>query len=173
MNSSDKDAVNGASLRMRPASRALILSHDNSALFVRFEFSTGVFWALPGGGKEGNETYEQALVRELTEEVGLEDPHIGPIIWTRKQLVPNFGKYDGQSEQIFLVKVPSRFEPAPSMSWEELRAENVFEIRWWSLTELYEATENSEVKWIPQDLPRLVIDIIENGPPSRPLPIGL
>jgi len=164
-------------LRMRPASRGLILSDDGHVLLVKFEFEKrGVFWAMPGGGREDNETFEEALVRELKEEVGLENFSIGPHIWNRQQMIPNFGHWHGQTEQIYLVKVGERFEPKPAMTWEQLNAENIFEIRWWSLDELLAAkddqTEGGSI-WGPKDLPELVVGIAKNGPPSSPIEIGV
>jgi 8-oxo-dGTP diphosphatase len=164
-------------LRMRPAARALILSDDGYVLLVKFEFGQrGVFWAMPGGGKEEHETFVEALERELKEEVGLEEFVLGPHIWNREQLIPNFGEWDGQREQIFLVQVPQRFDPNPAMTWEQLNSENIFEIRWWSLEELMAAKDDSTEGgslWAPRDLAELATAIAKNGPPSSPLDIGV
>jgi len=160
---------------MRLASRALILTEDKShVLLVKFDIpNRGIFWALPGGGKEEGESYEDAIRRELREEVGLDNVELGPHIWNRHQLIEGFGKYDGQSEQIYLVTVGEKFEPKPEMTWEELNAENVFEIRWWSLDELSQVVVDSTAQCIPSTLPRLVIEFAQNGPPVGPVQIGV
>ena len=165
---------------MRPASRALILTDDGChILLVKFELEKrGVFWALPGGGKEEGESFEDALARELREEVGLSTTNytIGPHIWTREHLNENFGEYNGQREQVYLVRVGAKFEPSPSLSWDQLNAENIFEIRWWSMEELAAAkddvTEGGSI-WCPRDIWELVSGIVENGPPNSPLEIGV
>ena len=63
-----------AGLRIRTAVRALLLDPPERVLLVRFDFPSGeVRWALPGGGVEPGETFDEALHRELIEEVGLHD----------------------------------------------------------------------------------------------------
>ena len=61
----------GNGSRIRQAARGAIIDPQERILLVRFEFPTGTRWALPGGGIEADETPEQALRRELAEEVGL------------------------------------------------------------------------------------------------------
>ena len=58
-------------MRIREAVRALVLDPDDRVLLVRFEFPTATVWAMPGGGIEAGETIDDALRRELTEELGL------------------------------------------------------------------------------------------------------
>ena len=41
----------------------------------------------PGGGLEGDETFEEAAVRELREETGITGVEIGPWIWLREKQV--------------------------------------------------------------------------------------
>ena len=50
--------------------RVIVYRDDGKSLLVRGRFSRQE-WALPGGGVNRNESYEQAAVRETLEEVGL------------------------------------------------------------------------------------------------------
>ena len=50
--------------------RVIVYRDDGKILLVRSRFSRQE-WALPGGGVNRNESYEQAAVRETLEEVGL------------------------------------------------------------------------------------------------------
>ena len=50
--------------------RVIVYRDDGDILLVRSRFSRQE-WALPGGGVNRNESYEQAAVRETLEEVGL------------------------------------------------------------------------------------------------------
>jgi 8-oxo-dGTP diphosphatase len=157
-------------LRIRPAARAIVLDPDDRILLVRFLFPTGkTFWATPGGGIEAGESSDDAIRRELVEETGLESVAVGPVVWTRLHIVPFIGGlYDGQHEQYHLVRTPS-FTPAPRLSWEQLNAEYVFELRWWALAELEEAEET----FAPGRLPELLGDLVRDGPPSTPLDAGV
>ena len=104
-------------LRIREAVRAVVISPDQQVLLVRFEFPTGTRWALPGGGIDTGETPEDALRRELVEEVGYHDAVVGPHLWNRLHIVPFFnGQFDGQRERIHLVEVAAPFEPRPALT---------------------------------------------------------
>jgi len=50
--------------------RVIVYRNDGKILLVRSRFSRQK-WALPGGGANRNESYEQAAVREVLEEVGI------------------------------------------------------------------------------------------------------
>ena len=50
--------------------RVIVYRDDGRILLVRSCFSRQE-WALPGGGVNRNESYEQAAVREVLEEIGL------------------------------------------------------------------------------------------------------
>jgi 8-oxo-dGTP pyrophosphatase MutT (NUDIX family) len=164
-----------AGLRIREAARALIVDPDDRVLLVRFEFPGATRWALPGGGLEPGETPEDALRRELVEEVGLHDPDIGPHIWTRLHVIPFIdGRWDGQREQIHLVR-SHRFEPAPMLSVEELQQEYVFELRWWHLHEIAAATAAAgETRlFVPQALASLLDEILGGRIPDAPVDIDI
>ncbi|CAG7571026.1 NUDIX domain-containing protein [Barrientosiimonas humi] len=119
-------------MNLRESARALIVDEANSVLLVHFDWAgldlPDGFWANPGGGLEPGESQRDALARELDEEVGLAIHDIGPEVWTKTAIFP-MGEWDGQVDHIHLVRVP-HFTPAPRLSPEQLRAENVHEIRW-------------------------------------------
>jgi 8-oxo-dGTP pyrophosphatase MutT (NUDIX family) len=155
-------------LRIRPAARAIVIDPADRILLVRFEFPGRSLWATPGGGIEPGETPEEALRRELAEEAGLTAVDIGPAVWTRLHIIPFIdGQWDGQHEEYHLVRT-SAFTPQPSHSWEQLNAEYVFELRWWTLDELDEAAET----FAPRRLPELVRDLLRDGLPAEPIDVG-
>lgn len=155
-------------MRIREAVRALVTDDDGRALLVRFEFPAGTRWALPGGGIDEGETAHDALRRELGEELGLHGPVIGVHIWNRLHIVAFVnGQYDGQREQIYEVRVPSGFVPQPMFSWQQLNAEYVFELRWWTLAEL----EAAGVHTAPSALTALLRDYLANGAPPEPIDV--
>ena len=156
-------------LRIRPAARAVVLDPHDRILLVRFEFPHRSFWATPGGGIEESESPEGAIRRELEEEAGLSGFDLGPLIWTRLHIVPFVGgEWDGQHEQYHLVRTEA-FTPQPRLSWEQLNAEFVFEIRWWTPDELDEA----DALFAPSRLPQLVRTLLRDGPPAEPVDAGV
>ena len=156
-------------LRLRQAARAIVLDPDDRILLVGFELPHVTLWETPGGGLIGDETHEQAVRRELREEAGLEDVELGPVVWLRTHVVPmGDGRWDGQAERFYLVRAPA-FEPAPGLSWDELRAEGMTDIRWWALDELEETTE----LLAPRRLPLLLRELLRDGPPAEPIDVGV
>lgn len=157
-------------LRLRQAARAIVLDPDDERiLLVRFDFPERIVWATPGGGIEDGESDEAALRRELAEEAGLDDFELGPLVWNRTHVVPlEGGRWDGQIERYYLVRTPA-FEPAPRLSWDQLRLEAMTAIRWWKLDEL----EAADPLCAPRRLPALVRELILNGPPPEPVDVGV
>ena len=155
-------------LRIREAVRGLVVDGEARVLLVRFEFPAGTRWALPGGGLDSGESHHDALRRELAEELGLHDPVIGAHLWNRLHIVAFLsGEFDGQREQIYEVDVPAGFEPQPMFSWEQLNAEFVYELRWWTLAEL----EAARVHTTPRQLVKLLHDYLTLGPPPAPIDV--
>jgi 8-oxo-dGTP diphosphatase len=158
-------------LRIRSSVRALLLDPNDRVLLVRFEFPTVTVWATPGGGQEPGEDDEATLRRELDEELGLDGPLIGPHIWDRLHIIPFLdGRWDGQQDRVYLVRAPA-FEPRPRLTWDQLRAERVHELRWWTLDELAAAPEATV--FAPRRLPQLIADLVADGPPASPVDAGV
>ena len=155
---------------IRPAVRALVLDPEDRVLLVRFvNPETGEeFWTMPGGGVKPGESPQDAIRRELREETGLEDPEIGPVIWTRREVFPWAGQTLDQREQVLLVRTPN-FEPRPQIGHTGLAAEDVHEVRWWTLA----AVEDSDELFYPTRLGRFLRELLEAGPPVEPIDVGV
>lgn len=168
----DSGRVGDAPLRIREAVRALVIDPDRRVLLVRFQFPTTTVWGTPGGGMELDEDTEQALRRELDEELGLVDPQIGPQIWERLHIIPFIsGLWDGQHDRFFLIEAPA-FQPAPRLTWEQLNAEYLYEMRWWTEEELTAFVPTSDVFFAPRRLPELFSSLLADGVPDVPIDAG-
>ena len=90
-----------------------------------------VFYSIPGGGIEDGETPEQAAIRELKEECGLD----GTIVRKLTELYNN-----DRTEHVFEVKVPDNQEPITGYDPEEAENEDppLKEVLWLALDEISE-----------------------------------
>ncbi len=158
---------------LRPAVRGLVIDTDERVLLVRLVFPHGVWWVLPGGGITDGETDIDALHRELAEEIGITSSHIGPLVWNRTHVfdvVDSDGvQWQGQRESVYLVRTEP-FAPAPHMSPEELTAENIGEIRWWTMSEIQQHVGPDFLS--PTDLATYVEFILREGIPDVPFEIS-
>ncbi|HJQ73817.1 MAG TPA: NUDIX domain-containing protein [Gaiellaceae bacterium] len=145
----------------RRAVRALTLDSRGRTLLVRWPRPGGsAFWIAPGGGVEPGESDEEALHRELAEELGLVGRDLGPCIWTREFSFPWNDNWWHQTERYHVVHV----EP------EELgEGEEIENVRWWTVAEL-EATDELIA---PARLGELLRDLAANGPPRDPVDVGI
>ena len=135
---------NTLSLRYRPSSRLLVIDPARRVLLLNFRFTTTSgalreFWATPGGGLEGDETFEQAAIRELIEETGIDEP-IGPQIAQRDCIyeLPD-GETVRADERFFLVRVRRSDVCRSSLSGLEQRV--ITEHRWWTGDEVSRSNE--------------------------------
>jgi 8-oxo-dGTP pyrophosphatase MutT (NUDIX family) len=156
---------------------------DRRVLLVHFSFDWDRdlpqgLWACPGGGIDPGETTAQALVRELQEELGLAIVDPGPPIWWKEHLFP-MERWDGQRDTYFWVEVEA-FEPRPQFSAEELAAENLDSMRWWSYDEVraaqaaYDRGDTDDPSYAvlsPRRLGHLLDDLLAHGRPDDPLHI--
>lgn len=146
------------------------MAPDDEVLLARFAFPSGVeVWALPGGGLEDGERADDALRRELREELGLTEVVIGPHVWNREHIVPMRTGHDGQLDQIHLIRC-ERFDPEPTIGWTALREEYVHELRWWTVAEIAERTD---LRFVPRRLADRLRELLTDGVPAEPIDVGV
>ena len=158
-------------LPLRQAVRALMIDPADRVLLVKLDldFTDWVGWVLPGGGIEDGEDVETALRRELLEETGLKNAFIGPVVCHRRQVGPGIAQgYGGQEEVIHMVPC-HHFELAPALPEQELRAEGIVAMQWFSVAELRASTESI----VPGRLPDLVEQVLEFGGGVEPMVIDV
>jgi ADP-ribose pyrophosphatase YjhB (NUDIX family) len=155
---------------MREAARVVVVDAHERVLLVRFDLVRGGHvWATVGGGLEPGETHEDAARREMREEAGLDGIELGACIWTREHVFEDPIDFAGQRERYYLVRTPV-FEPEPGHTWEQLNAERVSAIRWWTIEEILASPESL---FAPRRLGGLLRELLRDGPPARPIHVGV
>ena len=129
--------------------------------------SLGDIWITPGGGLETGESYEQAALRELTEETGLEGQELGPWVWTRRHVWRYRDNLYESFERFFVVRT-QRFEVSPQ-GCDALEMSEFKEQRWWDATALLASDE----VFVPRRLGELLVPILEANIPHEPIDVGV
>jgi TDG/mug DNA glycosylase family protein len=130
----------------RVAVRALVIDDDDRVLLVQYRrpVSDETWWGTPGGGVDPGETDEQALARELREEIGLHEFELGPVLFEHVGAFPWARQLFRQMNKTYLVRVRDH-EPRETI---DLSTEGVVDVRWWSRSEL----EATDAQFAPPDL---------------------
>ncbi|MFF4751847.1 NUDIX hydrolase [Streptomyces sp. NPDC002514] len=124
------------------------------------------WWFTPGGGLEGDETREQAALRELAEETGITDVELGPVLWRRRCSFPFAGRRWNQDEWYYLARTAHTSLPQPEpLALTELERRSVAGARWWTCRELARAHETV----YPTRLAELLRTLLDEGPPAKPV----
>ncbi|MDX1260164.1 NUDIX domain-containing protein [Exiguobacterium sp. K1] len=125
------------------------LIEDGQILMVRIETKKQSFWTLPGGGLNTGETFEQAVVREVEEEIHLNVRVIRPL-YTKTD---SFG-----TEVCFLVERVDAASPLLGHDPERpLHQQILTGMDWRSLAEMKEDIQVSEVLTALNKTPSLLL----------------
>jgi len=145
----------------RRAVRALIITGERDVLLMRIHPPHGgnCFWIAPGGGIEAGEAPEEALQRELAEELGLVDFQPGPAVWRRHHIFNWGGRRISQREEYRIVHT-DRFASVMS---DKTEAKVLDCFRWWPIADLSRAEE----RLTPLSLAGILESYLRDGAPSE------
>lgn len=121
------------------------------------------WWFTPGGGLEGEESREEAALRELAEETGITQVELGPVLWRRYCSFPFDGRRWEQDEWYFLARTAQTATEMGGLT--ELERRSVTGARWWTSGELLSARETV----YPTRLAELLRTLLDDGPPGAPV----
>jgi ADP-ribose pyrophosphatase YjhB (NUDIX family) len=154
----------------RPSARAVVLDPDARILLVLSEFDGKRMWFTPGGELDEGETPEQAILRELREEVGLTNVTLGPHIWHRRAIWRHEERdtWYTSEEWFYLVRLAEPPLEAHALPEGESIV-RLREARWWPLPDL----EGSDDLVSPRALRELLAPLVRGEVPAEPVEIGL
>jgi 8-oxo-dGTP pyrophosphatase MutT (NUDIX family) len=151
---------------MQESARGVLLTPAGRVLLMRVRGTAGAIWITPGGRIRPGESADQAVVREIREETGLQAPVLQCGIWVREGTYLAYGARIPERERFFLV-LTEEFQPTTTaMEPAELSRHEGF--RWWSIAEL----ERSSERFVPRRLAELLRDLEQSGPPVSPVETG-
>jgi ADP-ribose pyrophosphatase YjhB (NUDIX family) len=132
---------------LRKAARLVVVGPDSRVLLFRYEDEGRAWWAAPGGGLEGDETFEEAAAREATEELSAAGARLTPL-WRQTVQFRFRGESIRQVEQFFLLRLSRGEANLGGLAREVHRREGIVAWRWWSLEEIAATRE----RVFPEDL---------------------
>lgn len=130
-------------LEPRRTARALVLDPQDRVLLFEYEADEDVdparpglrrFWFTPGGGLEEGEAWEEALARELHEEIGIAGIPAGPWVGRRERPFLLFRHKRFIHERHYLVRLPS--PEIDTSRLQETEKNPVLDVRWWRIESL-------------------------------------
>lgn len=154
---------------LRKVARVVLLDPEDRILLLHGhepDDTADDWWFTPGGGLEGDESREEAALRELAEETGITDVELGPVLWRRMCSFPFAGRRWDQDEWYYLARTTDTSGVVPEATgFTELERRSVAGARWWTCRELAQAHETV----YPTRLAELLCRLLDEGPPAGPV----
>lgn len=147
---------------LRKAARAILVDADDRVLLLRYD-ENGGFWATPGGSLEPGEDDTTATLRELHEELGIDEQavELGVQLAERSKDHLVGGHPVRQVEKYFLARADAAaVDPARAT-----QPDNIREYRWWTVPDL----RRTEETIYPVGLAELIARVRDGRIPRHPV----
>lgn len=155
----------------RKSSRAIVLNKQNQIFLFRYTFDFFAemesIWITPGGALDEGENFEEALKRELFEEMGIKLTEPAMFVFYR---TPLYELKDGETvrseERFYLVRLDeAEFSYA---GWTESENKRMTAGKWWSVEEIKTSGET----FFSEDIVDIIERLFEGEIPKEPIEIA-
>lgn len=158
-------------MKVRKSSRAIVLNKNNEIFLFQYRFDylddSKLIWITPGGGLDEGESFDDALKRELFEELGVQITESCPEIYFRNPLYTmKNGEVIQSVEKFFLVTLDSEFFSFEH--WTESEKKRMSVGKWWSMEEI----QQSEDEFFTKDIIRILMELSDKKIPREPQEIA-
>ena len=149
-------------IKIRKSSRAIVLNKKNEIFLFQYMFDyledSKAIWITPGGSLEEGESFEDALKRELFEELGVQMKEKCPEVYYRNPVYTLKNGEKVQSvEKFFLFMLEN--EEFSSEHCTESEKKRMLAGKWWSVEEI----ERSEEEFFSKDVLRILDELVEGN----------
>lgn len=158
-------------MKVRKSSRAIVLNEENQIFLFKYKFDyiaeDKAIWITPGGGLEEGESFEDALKRELFEELGVQIIGNCPEVYYRNPIYTlKSGEKVQSVEKFFLVALDD--EAFSFVYWTESEKKRMRAGKWWSVEEI----EQSGEEFFSKDILRIIAELSGGKLPGGPQEIA-
>lgn len=154
-------------MQIRKSARAILLNKQNQIFLFRYTFDffaeKEAIWITPGGGLKEEESFEEALKRELFEELGIRLSEPAPFVFFR---TPFYELKNGETvrseERFYLVDCDDM--SFSYNGWSESEMKRMTAGKWWSAEEI----KKSEETFFSEDVIEIIERLSEGNVPGEP-----
>ena len=151
----------------RKSSRAIVLDKQNQIFLFRYTFDFFAdkesIWITPGGALEEGESFEDALKRELFEEMGMELKEQAPFVFYRTPMYELKNGETVRSEERFYL-IYCEDESFSYDGWSESETKRMTAGKWWSVEEI----KQSEETFFSEDVVEILERFSKGDVPGNP-----
>lgn len=154
----------------RKSSRAIIINRNHEIFLFKYNFdylSYGkAIWITPGGGLEDGESFDEALKRELYEELGIQLNQYHKQIYYRNPIYTLENGETVQCEERFYLIYLDGIEFTYT-NWTDTEQKRMLLGKWWSLNEIKESKD----EFFSSDIIHIINDLSKGKIPNEPIEI--